>query len=114
MIFSRRPAVWEGRGMTNRRTDTRKKVTRKMDATITYSDASTQARTGVVSNVSRKGMFLKTDKRLSKNAYVNMKLDTEDMIGKPLCAQGVVVRIDEEGVGIELSYVEDDIEKLIK
>ncbi|HNY65641.1 MAG TPA: PilZ domain-containing protein [Deltaproteobacteria bacterium] len=100
--------------MTNRRSDTRKKVRQKMDATIVYSDASTQARTGTVSNVSRKGMFLKTDERLSKNAYVNMKLCTEEMLGKSLIAQGVVVRIDEEGVGIELSYVEEDIEKLIK
>jgi hypothetical protein len=100
--------------MTNRRTTPRKKISEKVDATITYSDASTDASRGRVYNLSKKGMFLKTDKHLSKNAYLNMKLGTEEMIGKNLCAQGVVVRIDEDGVGIELSYVEEDIEKIIK
>ncbi len=99
--------------MTNRRTAPRKKMSEKMDATITYSDASTQAHGGRVSDLSRKGIYLETDKRLSKDAYVNMKLGTEDIIGKPLCAQGVVVRTDENGAGIELSYVEEDIEKII-
>jgi hypothetical protein len=104
----------EGRSMTNRRADMRKKVSKKVDATIIFSDASTQARKGTVSNVSKKGLYLKTDKRLRKNSYVNMKLGTEEMIGKPVCAQGVVVRIDEDGVGIELSYIEEDIDKIVK
>jgi hypothetical protein len=99
--------------MTNRRSDPRKTVSKKVDATITYSDTSTDAHSGRVFNLSKKGMFLKTDKHLSKNSYLNMKLSTEDIIGKSLCAQGVVVRIDEDGVGIELSYVEDDIDKII-
>jgi hypothetical protein len=99
--------------MTNRRSAPRKKMSRQMDATITYSDASTQARSGRISDLSRKGMYLKTDENLSKDAYVNMKLGTEELIGKKLCAQGVVVRIDENGVGIELSYVEEDIKKII-
>jgi len=81
--------------MTNRRTAPRRKISEKMDATITYSDASTQAQGGRVSDLSRKGIYLETDKRLSKDAYVNMKLGTEDIIGKPLCAQGLAD--DEDG-----------------
>jgi hypothetical protein len=100
--------------MTNRRTTKRKKISQKVDATIIYSDASTQASRGRISDLSKKGLYLETDKHLSKNAYVNMMLGTEEIIGKPLCAQGVVVRIDENGVGIELSYVEEDIDKIIK
>ena len=99
--------------MTNRRTATRRKIAQKMDATITYSDTPTQARSGRVSDLSKDGMYLKTDKYLSENAYVNMKLCTEKILGKPLCAQGVVVRTDKDGAGIKLSYVEEDIEKII-
>jgi len=103
----------EGRNMQNKRSEVRMKAPGRLDATITYTDNLTHASSGTVSNVSRKGMFLKTDTVLSKDSYVSMKINTEDMIGKPLWAQGYVVRTDRNGVGIRLTYVEYDIMKLL-
>jgi hypothetical protein len=99
--------------MRNKRSEVRMKAPEKLDATITYSDKLAHANSGTVSNVSRQGMFLETDTGLSKDSYISMKINTEDMIGKPLRVQGYVVRNDETGVGIRLTYVEYDIMKLL-
>lgn len=99
--------------MQDKRSEERMKAPGRLDATITYSDNLTHGSGGTVSNVSRKGMFLETDTGLSKDSYISMKINTEDMIGKPLWVQGYVVRTDENGVGIRLTYAEYDIMKLL-
>lgn len=100
--------------MANRRSDVRKKAPAKIDATITYTDALTHAKAGIVENMSKNGIFLKTDRSMSKDAYIGMKLDTENLIGRKLWAQGVVVRTEEDGVGIKFTYVEQDLSKILK
>jgi len=99
--------------MQNKRSEARIKAPIKMHATITYTDTLTHASGGTVTNVSRKGMFLKTYIPLSEGSYVNMKLNTEKIIGKPLWVQGYVVRTDKNGVGIRFTYVEHDILRLL-
>lgn len=99
--------------MQDKRSETRMKTSGKLDATIAYTDTLTHACSGTVSDVSRKGMFLKTDTGLNKDSYISMKINTEDMIGKPLWVQGYVARTDKNGVGIRLTYVEYDIVKLL-
>jgi hypothetical protein len=63
--------------------------------------------------MSRNGIFLKTDAPLAEDAYVSMKLNTEKILGKPLWAQGIVARTDGQGIGIRLTYIEQDILKLL-
>lgn len=99
--------------MPNRRSDIRVRVTGKMDAVITYSDTLSHANSGTISDMSRKGIFLKTDSHFSKDAYISMKLGTDDIIGKSLWAQGFVVRVGKDGVGIRLTYIEQDIDKVL-
>ncbi|MRR14278.1 PilZ domain-containing protein [archaeon] len=100
--------------MANRRSDVRKKAATKIDATITYADALTHAKSCIVKDMSKNGIFLKTDRSMNKDAYIGMKLDTEDLIGRKLWAQGVVVRTEEDGVGIKFTYVEQDLAKILK
>ncbi len=100
--------------MSNRRSDVRKKASTKIDATITYTDALTHAKVGIVKDMCKNGIFLKTDRSMSKDSYIGMKLDTEDLIGRKLWAQGVVVRTEEDGVGIKFTYVEQDLSKILK
>jgi len=88
-------------------------VTGKLDAVITYSDTLSHAEGGMVSDMSSHGIFLKTDSRFSKDAYVSMRLGTDGIIGKPLWAQGFVVRSGKGGVGIRLTYIDKDIEKVL-
>ncbi|MDX9760791.1 MAG: PilZ domain-containing protein [Desulfomonilia bacterium] len=99
--------------MRNRRKNTRVKVPGTMDATITYTDTMTDARSGTVENVSRNGIFLRAEFSLSKDAYVALRLNTGQLIGKPLCAQGFVARADENGMGIRFTYIEQDILTLL-
>lgn len=99
--------------MPNRRADIRVKVPEKMNAVITYTDTMTHISGATVANVSRKGVFLKTDTALGRDAYVNLKLDTKKLVGKPLYAQGFVVRTESNGVGIRLTYMEQDIIDLL-
>ena len=100
--------------MPNRRSDVRKKAPTKIDATITYADELSHAKGGIVKDMSKNGIFLKTDKAMSKDSYIGMKLDTEDLIGRKLWAQGVVVRTEEDGIGIKFTYVEQDLAKILK
>lgn len=100
--------------MPNRRSDVRKKAFTKIDATITYADSLSHAKAGIVKDMSKNGIFLKTDRSMNKDSYIGMKLDTEDLIGRKLWAQGVVVRTEEDGVGIKFTYVEQDLSKILK
>jgi hypothetical protein len=100
--------------MANRRSDIRKKTSTQIDATITYADALTHANGGIIKDMSKNGIFLKTDSTMSKDSYIGMKLDTENLIGRKLWAQGVVVRTEEDGVGIRFTYVEQDLVKILK
>jgi len=84
-----------------------------MDVTITYTDTMTDARSGTVENVSRSGIFLRTECSLCKDAYVTLRLNTGQLIGKPLWAQGFVARTDENGMGIRFTYIEQDILTLL-
>ncbi len=99
--------------MRNRRKNTRVKISGTMDATITYTDTMTDAGGGTVADVSRNGIFLRTESALSKNAYVALRLHTGQLIGKPLWAQGFVARTDEQGMGIRFTYIEQDILTLL-
>jgi hypothetical protein len=99
--------------MRNRRSDTRVKAPDKINATITYTDTLSYADGGIVANMSRNGLFLKTDQALAENAYVTMKLNTEGIIGKSLWAQGFVARTDRQGMGIRFTYIDQDILRLL-
>jgi len=99
--------------MSNRRSDVRKKIAEKVDATITYVDSSSSAREGTITDMSSQGIFLKTSNSLIKDSYVGMKLNTQEILGRQLWAQGLVVRIGKDGVGIRFTYVEPDIIKML-
>ncbi|MFY9397276.1 MAG: PilZ domain-containing protein [Desulfomonilia bacterium] len=100
--------------MQNRRSDTRVKVADMMvNAVIAYTDTLSPAQGGVVRDLSRNGLFLKTDTNLCCDSYVSLKLDTEKILGKPMWAQGFVTRTDEQGMGIRFTYIERDILKLL-
>ncbi len=100
--------------MRNRRSNTRVKVADMMvDAVIAYTDTLSPARGGVVENMSRNGIFLKTDTNLCCDSYVSLKLNTEKILGKPMWAQGFVARVGEQGMGIRFTYIEHDILDLL-
>lgn len=99
--------------MTNRRSEKRVKVTGKIDAVITYSDTLSHASCGTVSDLSINGMFLKTTSSMSRDAYVNMKIETGNILGKPLWIQGLVVRSGKDGVGIRFTYTEQGLAQLL-
>ncbi|MGI6396649.1 MAG: PilZ domain-containing protein [Desulfomonilia bacterium] len=100
--------------MRNRRKNTRVKVPGTMDVTITYTDTMTDARSGTVENVSRSGIFLRTECSLCKDAYVTLRLNTGQLIGKPLWAQGFCVREPTRtAMGIRFTYIEQDILTLL-
>ena len=94
--------------MKNRRRERRVHLPDKMDATITYSDALKKVSGGIIGDISARGMFMVTDSVLHKDAYVTMKLNSENFIGKTIYIQGLVVRTDEKGMAIKFTYTNDD------
>ncbi len=94
--------------MKNRRRERRVQPPGKMDATITYCDALKKVDGGTIGDISPKGMFMVTDSVLKKDDYVTMKLNSENLIGKPIYIQGLVVRTDEKGMAIKFTYANDD------
>lgn len=93
--------------MKNRRGNTRIILEKKMNAIITYNDTLKYIRRCCVCDVSQHGMFLETETVLDKNAYVNLKVHSEELLGKPLWIQGVVVRTQRNGMAIEFSHTND-------
>jgi hypothetical protein len=94
--------------MKNRRKERRVRVPGKLDATITFSDAPQYSREGTIGDISPNGMFMLTKSVPSKDAYVNMRLNAEDLLGKSIYIQGLVVRTDEKGMAIRFTYANDD------
>ncbi|HVN70536.1 MAG TPA: PilZ domain-containing protein [Desulfomonilia bacterium] len=94
--------------MKNRRRDRRIQLPAKMDATITYSDALKKVAGGLIGDISTNGMFMVTEAVLDKDAYVTMRLNSENLIGKPVYLQGLVVRTDDRGMAIKFTYANDD------
>ena len=94
--------------MKNRRREKRVHIPGKMDAFITFSDALKASGPGTIVDISSNGMFMVTDSVLSENAYVNMRLDTEDILGKSIFIQGLVVRTEDKGMAIRFTYANDD------
>lgn len=94
--------------MKNRRRERRIHLPDRMDATITYSDASRRVPGGLIGDISGGGMFMLTQTVLDKDAYVTMKLNAEHFIGKPVFIQGLVVRSDDRGMAIQFTYANDD------
>ena len=81
---------------------------KKMDAIITYSDTLKEAHGCCVCDMSRQGMFLETTTVLEKDAYVNMKVSSEELLGKPLWVQGLVVRTESTGMTITFTHTDDE------
>lgn len=94
--------------MKNRRSGKRVRIPGKMDAVITFSDALQPAGGGTIGDISPNGMFMLTKSILCKDAYVNMKLDAENIMGKSIYIQGLVVRTDDNGMAIRFTYANDD------
>ena len=79
-----------------------------MDATITYSDALKKVDGGLIGDISSNGIFMLTEAVLNKDSYVTMRLNSQDLIGKPVYLQGLVVRTDDRGMAIRFTYANDD------
>lgn len=94
--------------MKNRRRERRVHLPDRMDATITYSDALRRVPGGLIGDISGGGIFMLTESVLEQNAYVTMKLNAENFIGKPVYIQGLVVRSDDRGMAIQFTYANDD------
>ena len=90
--------------MKNRRITRRISLEEKMAASITYNDTLKYIVGCCICNVSSKSMFLESTTVLEKNAYVNLKVHSEKLIGKPLWIQGLVVRTDRNGMAIEITH----------
>ncbi len=94
--------------MKNRRREKRIHLPDRMDATITYSDALRKVPGGLINDISGGGMFMLTQAVLDTDAYVTMKLNAENFIGKQVFIQGLVVRSDDRGMAIQFTYANDD------
>lgn len=94
--------------MKNRRRERRVRLPDRTEATITYSDTLKKVKGGEVADISPAGMYMLTDEVLDKDAYVTMKLNTEHLLGKPVYIQGLVVRNDSNGMGIQFTYANDE------
>lgn len=94
--------------MKNRRRERRVRLPGKMDATITYSDALRSSGGGTIGDISSGGMFMLTKSVLCKDAYVTMKLNSENIVGKSIYIQGLVVRTDDKGMAIRFTYANDN------
>ncbi|HOO39707.1 MAG TPA: PilZ domain-containing protein [Deltaproteobacteria bacterium] len=94
--------------MKNRRASKRITMEKKIDAIITYNDTLREARRCSISDMSNNGMFLETKTVLEKDAYVNMKVSSEELLGKPLWVQGLVVRTESTGMAIAFTHADDE------
>ncbi|MGC9325184.1 MAG: PilZ domain-containing protein [Desulfomonilia bacterium] len=94
--------------MKNRRRDRRTRLPDKVGATIAYSDALTHLTGGYVCNISSHGMFMEADTVLDKDSYLSLKLNSENLIGKSIWVQGLVVRTEPGGMGIRFTHASDD------
>ena len=100
--------------MKNRRASKRIIMERKLDATITYSDTLKESHGCCICDMSSQGMFLETKTVLEKDAYVNMLISCEELLGKPLWIQGLVVRTESMGMAITFTHTDDvDITMLL-
>jgi hypothetical protein len=103
-----------GMAMKNRRSEKRVRIPGKMGAVITFSDALQPAGGGTIGDISPNGMFMLTKSVLYKDAYVNMKIHTENLMGKSIHIQGLVIRTDDKGMAIKFTYAnEDDLSTLL-
>jgi hypothetical protein len=85
-----------------------------MGAVITFSDAIQPASGGTIGDISHDGMFMMTNCVLCKDAYVNMKLDTETLIGRSIHIQGLIIRTDDKGMAVRFTYAnKDDLSTLL-
>jgi adenosylmethionine-8-amino-7-oxononanoate aminotransferase len=107
-IYSSDYEPWRAAIMKNRRGNTRIILGEKMNAVITYNDTLKYAHRCCVCDVSQQGMFVETETILDKDAYVNLKVHSEELLGKPMWIQGVVVRTQRNGMAIEFSYTNDE------
>ena len=94
--------------MRNRRITRRISLEKKMDASITYNDTLKYIAGCCICDVSIKGMFLESKTILDKDAYVNLKVHSEELLGKPLWIQGLVVRTERNGMAIEITHSDSD------
>ena len=93
--------------MKNRRRERRVRLPGRMEATITYCDALKPVSGGTIGDISPQGMFMLTDTVLNQDVYVTMRLNAEDLIGKPVYIQGLVIRADARGMAIRFTYAND-------
>jgi hypothetical protein len=94
--------------MKNRRGSKRVTMEKKIDAIITYTDTLKEAHGCCICDMSSQGMFLETTTVLEKDAYVNMKVSSEDLLGKPFWVQGLVVRTETSGMAIAFTHTDDE------
>jgi len=94
--------------MKNRRASKRITMEKKIYAIITYNDTLKEAHRCCICDMSNNGMFLETNTVLEKDAYVNMKVSTEELLGKPFWVQGLVVRTESTGMAIAFTHADDE------
>ena len=99
--------------MKNRRASKRIIMEKKMDAIITYNDTLKEAHGCCICDMSSRGMFLETKTVLEKDAYVNMLVSSEELLGKALWVQGFVVRTQSTGMAIAFTHTDDNITTLL-
>lgn len=100
--------------MKNRRASKRIVMEKKMGAVITYSDTLKEPCGCCICDMSTHGMFLETKGVLEKDAYVNMRVSSEELLGKPLWVQGLVVRTERTGMAIAFTHTDEpDISTLL-
>jgi c-di-GMP-binding flagellar brake protein YcgR len=69
---------------------------------VIYSGNSMHNEKGRVSNIGRGGMFVRTDEPLEKGSHIFASMDV-DTLGQIVWAQGRVVRVTEDGMGIKFT-----------
>jgi len=94
--------------MKNRRGGRRLRIPGRLGATITYSDALKQPTGCTICDISPNGVFIEADTVLDKDSYIAMKLNSENLLGKSIWVQGLVVRTEPHGMGIRFTYARDD------
>jgi len=81
---------------------------KRIDAIITYNDRLKEILPCCVTDMSEQGLFLETQTVLEKDAYVNLKIFSEDLLEKPLRVQGFVVRTEQKGMAIEFMHTDTE------
>jgi len=94
--------------MKNRRRNRRTRLSDKLGAIITYSDTLKQPARCTISDISTNGVFIEAETVLDKDSYIAMKLNSENLLGKSIWLQGLVVRTEPRGMGIRFTYARDD------